>query len=363
MSKTLLDIINKRMKSLAESENTRLNITAESEDEKKKIVAALKKEGIKCKCEGDDIIVDVPKDQAKDIAETIDKVCPDAKCEEIDPEKVEEEDDEKEVNEARRKKNETDDEIEEEDDEEVKKDVHEAIRRDIRAIAKTLKLDENALGQVETAFIAAVETRAKGFAKRIAEHQMRKDRKALRKDINKMNENVNKYLTYVAKEWVNKNKVAINDKLKVRLAENIINNIKSTLLENNIAVPESKNVIRKYANKIERLERDLNEARRAVIDKTEALNHIQAAVIISHVADENGLTDSQRSKLFKMSESSIDFSYDTRSEYKEHVEMLAEMLQNDNNISTKKAKVLKEDNSASNNRMSKYVQFLGQTRF
>ena len=44
MSKSLLDIINKKLQGLNESENVSLKIKAESEDDKEKIVAALKKE-------------------------------------------------------------------------------------------------------------------------------------------------------------------------------------------------------------------------------------------------------------------------------------------------------------------------------
>ena len=443
MSRSLLDIINKKMQGLNESENVKLKIKAESEEDKEKIIAALKKEGCKCKCEGDDIIVDVPADQKEKIAETVKAACPDSDCneeeddekkdeedcdgdgkcdeEEEDGEKKDEEDDEEEKkdesededgdkveeeedddvdvseedddeetkneeeddekkdeseedgekkdeeNDEEEKKDESEDgedDIDEEDDEEVKNEVHEAIRNDIRAIAKTLKLDENALGQVETAFIAAVETRAKGFARRLAEHEIRKDRAALRKDIRTMNENVNKYLTYVAKEWIAKNEVAIQDKLKVRLAENIINNIKTTLVENNITAPESKSVLDKYSKKIARLEKDLNEANKKLVDKSQALDDIQAAVIVDHVATAKDLTESQRTKLFKMVEDSVTFNYDSRKDYKERVEMLAEMITTgDASPKTTKKTAKKIIESEEDTRMGKYMQYLGQNRF
>ena len=455
MSKALLDIINKKLQGLNESENVRLNIKAESEEDKEKIVAALKKEGCKCKEDDDgNIVVDVPADQKEKISETVAKACPDADCNEAEDEedkveeedgeedkveeedceddkKDEEEDDEKKdeseedggeedkVDEAEddedvevseedgeedEKKNEAEDEedkkaeeegeedkkdeeeddekkdedcdgdgkcdeeeedeIPEEDDEEVKNEVHEAIRKDIRNIAKTLKLDENALGQVETAFIAAVETRAKHFAHRLAEHEIRKDRRALKKDIRKMNENVNRYLTYVAKEWVKKNEVAIQDKLKVRLAENIINNIKNTLVENNITAPESNKIVEQYSKKIAKLEKELNEANKKVIEKSEALDMVQSAVIVDHVASAKDLTESQKSKLFKMVEDSMTFDYATRKEYKERVEMLAEMVINsDASPKTPKKTAKKLTEAEDDTRMGKYMQYLGQNRF
>ena len=424
MSKSLLDIINKKLQGLNESENVSLKIKAESEDDKEKIVAALKKEGCKCK-ENDDgsIVVDVPADQKEKISEIVSEACPDADCNESDDEedKVDEQDDEDEVNEEKDEEDDEDDKVdeedddvdvseedddedtkneseeddevdeeeddeeekkdedcdgdgkcdeeeddevdEEEDDDEVKNEVHEAIRRDIRTIAKTLKLDENALGQVETAFIAAVETRAKRFAKRLAEHEIRKDRRALRKDIRAMNENVNKYLTYVAKEWVKKNEIAIQDKLKVRLAENIIKNIKSTLVENNITVPESNKIVEKYARKIERLEAELNEANKSLVEKSEMLEAVQSAVIVDHVARKKDLTDTQKSKLFKMVEDSLNFDYNTRTSYKERVEMLAEMITNSDASPKKTKKTAKLTEDVEETRMGRYMQYLGQNRF
>ena len=396
MSRTLLDIINKKMKGLNESENVRLAIKAESEDDKEKIVAALKKEGLKCKCEGDDIVVDVPEDDKEKISETINKICPDAKCNEAedDEEKNEAEDDEvdeeededeKKVNEARRKKNEEDDEVDEEDDEvdeeddedekneaeddevdeeedeeEVKKEMHEAIRRDIRSIAKTLSLDENALGQVETAFIAAVETRAKAFAHRIADRQLREDRRALRKDIALMNENVNKYLTYAAKKWVEKNKVAIDGKLKTRLAENILGNIKATLVENNINVPKSSTVLENASKKIERLTKELNEARKELIEAEGQISDIKSAIMIDTVAQKNSLTESQRDKLFEMTEESVDHRNMSKKSFYKRVEMLAEMLLNSEEPRVKKAKAPKTE---VNDRKRAYLDYLGTTRF
>ena len=103
MSRTLLDIINKKMQQINESkENVSLKIKAESDDDKEKILAALKKEGCKFKEDADgNIVVDVPADQKEKISEIVSEACPDSdcKCDEEEEDKVEEEGDEDEVKE------------------------------------------------------------------------------------------------------------------------------------------------------------------------------------------------------------------------------------------------------------------------
>lgn len=72
-------------------------------------------------------------------------------------------------------------------------------------------------------------------------------------------ESVDKYLTYVAESWVEKNKLAIEQGLKFEILESFFNGAKNLLTEHNIEVPEGKNPTEELNVKIQDLEAQISE--------------------------------------------------------------------------------------------------------
>ena len=67
-----------------------------------------------------------------------------------------------------------------------------------------------------------------------------------------ISEKVDEYLTYVAKEWLEENKLSVENKLRLEIMENFISGLKGVFTENYIDVPEEK--VDLYQQSLEELE-------------------------------------------------------------------------------------------------------------
>ena len=73
-------------------------------------------------------------------------------------------------------------------------------------------------------------------------------------------ENIDKYLSYAVKEWVEENTIAIDSGLKVEMADEFMLGLKSLFESNYIAIPEDKiDVVAEMAEEVEYLKKKLNE--------------------------------------------------------------------------------------------------------
>ena len=75
-----------------------------------------------------------------------------------------------------------------------------------------------------------------------------------------LTEKVDSYLSYVVEEWMKENEIALERGIKGEIAEDFINGLKKLFEDHYIDVPDEKyNVLEDQADKIEKLEKDLNE--------------------------------------------------------------------------------------------------------
>ena len=112
---------------------------------------------------------------------------------------------------------------------------------------------------------------------------------------------VDKYLTYVAEEFVKENKKNIESELKLEMSEKIIDSIKSVFNEYYIDLkPEEKNVIASLEEQIGKLKGELNEALKENLNlKDELLKAQIKAVFVEETKD---LTDVEREEILDMLE-------------------------------------------------------------
>jgi len=156
-----------------------------------------------------------------------------------------EEDEDEEVAESKSSKKEDmhGDEDEDEDEEEVKESPKKKmnasykvakedidVKEDVDAMLAGQELTEEFQSQVKTIFEAAVVAKVNEQLEKMYEDyekELHEEVSHIREDIS---EKVNEYLTYVAKEWVEENKLAVENKLKLEVMENFMSGLK-TLFE------------------------------------------------------------------------------------------------------------------------------------
>ena len=118
-------------------------------------------------------------------------------------------------------------------------------------------------------------------------------------------EKVDNYLNYVVEQWMEENKLAVEQGLRTEVAENFMNSLKDLFIESYIEVPESKvDLVDELAEQVEGLEEKLNAQTGSVLEMTEKLEAYQRDAII--VESARDLAETQVEKLRSLVES-LDF--------------------------------------------------------
>lgn len=135
-----------------------------------------------------------------------------------------------------------------------------------------------------------------------------------------MAERLDQYLDYVAEQWMEENKLAVDQGIRAEIAENFLKGLHSLFQENYIEVPEEKaDLVDELAAKVEELQTSVNEEIERSIQLRGELVEMKKEVILAGVVD--GLTESQIVKLQSLAEG-LDF--DSEEQYAEKLEALKE---------------------------------------
>jgi len=231
-----------------------------------------------------------------------------------------EDEDDEEVAESKSSKKEDmhGDEDEDEDEEEVKESPKKKmnasykvakedidVKEDVDAMLAGQELTEEFQSQVKTIFEAAVVAKVNEQLEKMYEDyekELHEEVSHIREDIS---EKVNEYLTYVAKEWVEENKLAVENKLKLEVMENFMSGLKTLFEENYVDVPEDKiDLYGDALSSLEEKETKLDESVQKNIELTKKIESLETEIILKDVTE--GLTVSQVEKVRTLSES-VDF--------------------------------------------------------
>lgn len=132
--------------------------------------------------------------------------------------------------------------------------------------------------------------------------------------------NVDKYLSYVAEEWVKENKVAIRSTLKSEIAEDFIQGLKSLFEENYIDLPDVKvDVVATLEGEIAALKEELSNKIEDIIELNEQLSVYDVSSVLDEMT--HGLTYNQAEKLKVLAEN---ISYESADEFRSKVGILRE---------------------------------------
>ena len=185
-------------------------------------------------------------------------------------------------------------------------DIQIDFSEDLNALVESeATLSEEFKAKTAIIFEAAVKAKLSEEIDRLEEAyaaELNEEKEAFKADLV---EKVDSYLNYVVEQWMEDNKVAIQNGLRAEIAENFMNNLKGLFVESYIEVPESKvDLVDELAAANEELEENFNRAVAKQIALSEELETLKRAAIIREAARD--LAETQIEKLNTLVED-IDF--------------------------------------------------------
>jgi hypothetical protein len=214
----------------------------------------------------------------------------------------------------------------------------EQIRNDIMSIFGSEELSEEFMNKAGSLYESAVLAKAEEVIYQIHEQYENAFNEEVESIKDDLSEKVDSYLNYVVGEWMEENKLAIENGIRTEIAENFIDKLKNLFLESYIEVPQNKtNLFDEMAETIEALEQRVNEEMEknvAIINENKAVY----AVSIFNDATKH-LTDGEVDKVARLAEN-IEFI--SEDDFKDKIQTLVENM--------KKVPIKEQNRKTSNNK-------------
>jgi len=185
-------------------------------------------------------------------------------------------------------------------------DYNADFKDDLHAlVADEATLSEEFKEKAEVIFEAAIKSKLAEEIDRLEEKYNEELAEEVATTKAELVEKVDSYLNYVVENWMDENKVAIQNGLRTEIAEKFMNSLKDLFTESYIEVPESKvDIVDELAETVDELEGQLNASIASGIEMQEKLEVLQRDAIIREHA--TGLAETQIEKLKSLVED-IDF--------------------------------------------------------
>jgi len=259
------------------------------------------------------------------------------KAEEKKSVKKEEEDEEEEIDEgelppalkkaidAKKKKDGDDDEEEKDEDkkeeiedEEKKEEIEVNVEEDVAALVNGEELSEEFKAKAATIFEAAVKSKISKIRKQIREESKKEQDERVESIQEEMTENMDKYLNYSVKEWMEENKLSVESGVRHEVTESFISGLKKLFEEHYIDVPEEKeDVFESLVVEVAELEEKLDAQTEKHMDTLKELNTYKASSVFKTVSE--GMVDTDIEKFTELTE---DVDYDTDEQYAEKLNVI-----------------------------------------
>ncbi len=194
------------------------------------------------------------------------------------------------------------------------------VEEDINALISGEELSEEFQEKARVIFETAIKTKIAEAKEKLEEENKVKLEEEIISIKNNLTERADSYLEYVADEWMQENKLAVDQGVKAELSESFMAGLKGLFEEHYVSIPEDKyDVLESMVNKLDEMEGKLNEQ----IERNVALNKRLAEStsdgILSEVSE--GLAVTQKEKLASLAES---VEFESESDYREKLVTLRE---------------------------------------
>ena len=182
------------------------------------------------------------------------------------------------------------------------------------------ELSEEFKTKVETVFEAAVGARLEIETARIEEEAEGKFNSLIEEFKGELSEKVDEYLSYAVEQWVEENKISLENGLKIEIFENFFSGLKTLFAENNVSIPDEEvSLVGELQSKVDDLETRVNEEIEKNINLSKINEELEREQAFRTVAE--GLAVSQVEKLKTLSEN---ISFDGVSEYSKKLAIIKE---------------------------------------
>ena len=198
------------------------------------------------------------------------------------------------------------------------KEIEVDVSEDVSALIDGEELSEDFKTKAATIFEAAVKSKIAKIRKQVRE-ESKKDMEEKTESIQKdMTEKMDEYMNYVVKEWMEENKLAVEQGVRNEVTESFISGLKKLFEEHYIDVPEEKeDVFESLVQEVAELETKLDESTQKHMDIVKELNEYKAKGVFRDIVE--GMVDTDIEKMKELTE---DVDYESDEQYKEKLNII-----------------------------------------
>jgi len=202
-------------------------------------------------------------------------------------------------------------------------EVKPSVKEDITVLFNGQELSEEFKASAATLFEAHLNERARQIEEEVqAKYESLLEQHTIAVT-EELVERIDNYLNYVVEEWMQDNRLAIEQGLRTEITENFISNLRGLFAESYIEIPEEKlDLFETTVEQAEALDSELQDQVDKNIKLVEEVEQLKCEIVFREVAD--GLTDTDSEKLRRLAE---DLDFDTVEQFAEKLGVLRENIE------------------------------------
>ena len=230
---------------------------------------------------------------------------------------------------------------------------------DVNALTEGEGLSEEFKTKAATIFEAALKSKIRTELERLEEEYAEAYDSAINEAKDELTEKVDGYLTYVVEEWMKKNELAVEHRLKTELAEQFISGLRTLFEEHDIAIPDERfDMLEAAATQADEMESRLNEEIEKNVALTQQVNELSQNEILLDVASD--LADTEVEKFSELAES---VEYENSDDYRLKLETIKDSYFPKAKINEEvEAAPNYEDVEMSSGKMAAYMTAIGKVQ-
>jgi len=209
-------------------------------------------------------------------------------------------------------------------------EVKPTVKEDIAVLLSGQELSEDFKTSAATLFEAHLNERARQIEEEVQakyEDLLEQHTVAVTEELV---ERIDDYLNYVVEEWMQENRLAVEQGLRTEITENFITNLRGLFAESYIEVPEEKlDLFESTVEQAEALDGELQSQVEKNIELSEEVEQLKCEIVFREIAE--GLTDTDSEKLRRLAE---DLEFDTVEQFAEKLGVLRENIETIGNTVT-----------------------------
>jgi hypothetical protein len=228
---------------------------------------------------------------------------------------------------------------------------------DVKALTGGEGLSEEFKQKAATIFEAAVKAKIRSELERLEEEYAEAFDKSMTEAKDELSDKVDNYLTYVVEEWIKKNEVALEHRLKSEIAESFISDLRGLFEKHDINVPDDQfDLLDAAASKADNMEEKLNEELQKNVEMTKRINELEQHEILLDVASD--LADTEVEKFAELAET---VEYESADNYRTKLETIKDSYFPKVQVTEDAQAAPSEDNFVDvNNTMAAYMTAIGK---